>query len=111
MRRILFLGAFLLSYGTMAQNTAVEQDCVATEISRPAVKPAIDNNSNRATPFWTEDFAGGFPADWTINDSSGICPWVYSTDGSWGNFQYWMAQLQLAAGISSTTGANGFYDL
>jgi hypothetical protein len=107
MRRILFLGAILLSYGTMAQNTAVEQDCVAKEISRPAVKPAIDNNSNRATPFWEEDFAGGFPATWTVNDSSGICPWVYSTDGSWGNFSTG-GTTAAAAGISSTTGANGF---
>jgi hypothetical protein len=107
MRRILLLGAILLSYGTMAQNTAIEQDCVAKEIARPAVKPAIDNNSNRATPFWEEDFGGGFPATWTINDSSGICPWVYSTDGSWGNFSTGGTTAG-APGISSTTGGNGF---
>ncbi|MDG1332813.1 MAG: T9SS type A sorting domain-containing protein [Crocinitomicaceae bacterium] len=107
MRRILFLGAILLSYGTMAQNTASEQDCVAKEIARPAVKPAIDNNSNRATPFWEEDFGGGMPAAWTVNDSSGICPWVYSTDGSWGNFSNG-GPTAAAPGISSTTGANGF---
>lgn len=91
----------------MAQVTAIEADCVAKEITRPAVKPAVDNNSNRATPFWEEDFAGGFPATWTIYDTSGICPWVYSTDGSWGNFS---TGGTTAAGpaISSTTGSNGF---
>lgn len=107
MKQILLFGAFFLAYGTMAQNTAVERDCVAERVSRPAAKPLADNNANRATPFWVEDFAGGFPAGWTAIDSSGICPWVYSTDGSWGNFSTG-GTTAAAAGINSTTGANGF---
>lgn len=35
---------------------------------------------------WSEDFAGGWPSGWITIDSSGICPWVYSTDGTWGYF-------------------------
>lgn len=107
MKRILLFGALLLSYGTMAQITAVEKDCVSEKTTRPAVKPLADNNSNRATPFWTEDFGGGFPAGWTVLDTSGICPWSYSTDGTWGNFNG-NNGTAAAAGISSTTGANGF---
>lgn len=107
MRRILLFGALLLSYGAMAQNTAIEQDCVSKKITRPTAKPQADNNPNRATPFWTEDFSGGFPAGWTTLDSSGICPWVYSTDGSWGNFSTG-GTTAAAAGINSTTGGDGF---
>ena len=107
MKRILLFGALFLSYGTMAQNSAVEQDCIAKKTTRPAAKPQTDNNSNRATPFWVEDFSGGFPAGWTTLDSSAICPWVYSTDGSWGNFNGNNATAA-GPGINSTTGANGF---
>ena len=107
MKRILLFGALVLSYGTIAQNTAVEQDCVSEKTTRPAAKPQSDNNPNRATPFWLEDFGGGIPAGWTVIDSSGICPWVHSTDGSWGNFNGNNATAA-AAPISSTTNANGF---
>jgi hypothetical protein len=64
-------------------------------------------SSDRMLPFWEEDFAGGFPSDWAIIDSSGICPWAYSTDGSKGYYN--------TAGtgvgdppLASTTAANGF---
>lgn len=91
----------------MAQITAVRKDCVAEKATRPAAKPLDDNNANRAVPFWEEDFANGFPAGWTTIDSSGICPWVYSTDGSWGNFRTGVTTAAAPA-ISSTTSANGF---
>lgn len=64
-------------------------------------------NTQKAIPFWTEDFSAGFPASWTLIDSSGICPWTYSDDGSWGNFNGNSATAG-AAGISSTSAANGF---
>ncbi|MBL7964474.1 MAG: hypothetical protein JNM31_11610 [Flavobacteriales bacterium] len=56
---------------------------------------------------WSEDFGSGFPAGWTRQDLSGICPWVWSTDGSWGFFN---GNSGTAGGtaIASTTGANGF---
>lgn len=107
MKRILLFSAVLLSYGTIAQNTATELDRVADKSSRPIAKPLSDNNQNRATPFWTEDFGAGIPAGWSVIDSSGICPWVYSTDGSWGNFSTG-GTTAAAPGISSTTSANGF---
>ncbi len=108
MKKLLLMGAVLLSYGSMAQKTGVEQDCDAKFTARPAAKPQADNsNTNRAVPFYTEDFGGGFPAGWTTQDSSVICPWVYSTDGSWGFFNGNSATAG-AAGINSTTAANGF---
>ncbi|MFH1320687.1 MAG: hypothetical protein ABII90_08545 [Bacteroidota bacterium] len=56
---------------------------------------------------WYEDFGNGFPSGWTISDLSGICPWVYSHDGSWG---YWNSSSATAAdsAIKSTTKSNGF---
>ncbi|HIA07123.1 MAG TPA: hypothetical protein EYN71_10590 [Flavobacteriales bacterium] len=27
---------------------------------------------------WYEDFGGGFPSSWSIQDSTGICPWSYT---------------------------------
>ena len=56
---------------------------------------------------WEEDFGGGFPAGWAVDDISGINPWKWSTNGSHGNFN----NLQGAGyddPINSTTSANGF---
>ena len=71
-----------------------------------SVKNAATNASNRVV-IWSEDFAGGFPAGWTLQDASGICPWRFSTDGSWGNFNGNGATAGGTA-IASTTAANGF---
>jgi len=67
----------------------------------------IETSQDRATPFWTEDFGSGFPSDWVIIDSSGICPWTFSTDGSWG---FWSDTGEGSAdpALNSTTGGNGF---
>ena len=56
---------------------------------------------------WSEDFSNGFPSGWTIQDLSGICPWVWSDDGSWG---YFNTNNGSSAGtaISSASSANGF---
>ena len=56
---------------------------------------------------WSEDFANGFPGSWAIQDSSGICPWTYSLDGSWG---YFNGNFGTASGdtLQSVTKANGF---
>ncbi|MGD1844418.1 MAG: T9SS type A sorting domain-containing protein [Salibacteraceae bacterium] len=55
-----------------------------------------------ASTIWSEDFAGGFPSTWTLDDSSGVCPWKYTTQGSQGFFA--------GAGtpINSATSSNGF---
>ena len=57
---------------------------------------------------WYEDFGGGFPSSWSIQDSSGICPWTYSLDGSWG---YWNSNDGTGPDddtLQSATKANGF---
>lgn len=107
MKRLLLFCALFLAFGTMAQNFAIEQDRMAEKNTRPIAKPISDNNPNRATPFWTEDFGNGIPATWSVLDSSGICPWVFSTDGSWGNFSVG-GTTAAAPAISSTTSSNGF---
>ena len=57
---------------------------------------------------WSEDFAGGFPADWTLSGANvAECAWKYSTQGSIGYFNggnYPAA----APALNSTTAANGF---
>ncbi|NEQ49464.1 MAG: hypothetical protein F6K11_04920, partial [Leptolyngbya sp. SIO3F4] len=41
--------------------------------------------ASQVDTIWYEDFGNGFPAGWTLSGAnSGDCPWVYSTDGSWG---------------------------
>ncbi|MCB9188569.1 MAG: T9SS type A sorting domain-containing protein [Flavobacteriales bacterium] len=57
--------------------------------------------------FWSEDFAGGWPSGWITIDSSGICPWVYSTDGTWGYFNGNNGTSGTNA-IQSTSATNGF---
>lgn len=88
-----------------SQQTSVSQD---TDIKVTDQKPASHLTDNsKAAPFWTEDFGNGFPTGWASVDSSGICPWVYTVDGSYGNFN---GNGGVAAGtpISSTTTSNGF---
>jgi len=74
--------------------------------------PITPLNASSAVPIWEEDFSGGFPQGWstyTSNTQGGIatCPWVYTTDGSWGYFQGSQGA-SAAVGISSTTALNGF---
>ena len=65
------------------------------------------NSEKSGATIWSEDFANGFPSGWTTQDLSGICPWVWSNDGSWG---YYNSNSGASAGtaINSTTGSNGF---
>lgn len=107
MKKTLFTSMILfIAIVTFGQETTQLDDTPFIPSNRPIGTPVSDPQW-RAAPFWIEDFAGGFPAGWSIIDSSGICPWTYSTDGSWGNFNGNNATAA-AAGISSTTAANGF---
>lgn len=67
----------------------------------------VRSNEKSGALIWSEDFSNGWPAGWITIDSSGICPWVYSTDGSWGNFN---ANNGASAdpAMLSTTGSDGF---
>ncbi|MBL4862429.1 MAG: hypothetical protein JKY09_05360, partial [Crocinitomicaceae bacterium] len=93
-----------------AQFTVVAQQADnAEDVSIRHQKPTAPaaHDSQKAIPFWTEDFGGGIPTSWDVIDSSGICPWVHSFDGSWG---YFNGNTATAGGeaINSTTATNGF---
>jgi hypothetical protein len=92
------------SNGQMIQSPQLES--MQTEVSHSAINPQFDYRAS-GTAIWSEDFGNGFPAGWAVDDQSGICPWVWSLDGSWGNFSVGGTT---AGGdpIASTTGANGF---
>ena len=73
-------------------------------------KDANNNDLQKAggDTIWYEDFGGGFPNSWSIQDSSGICPWTYTLDGSWG---FWNDNDGTGPGddtLQSVTKANGF---
>jgi hypothetical protein len=81
----------------------LEDEC--STIDKVNSNQSIDDKSG--VTIWSEDFANGFPAGWSIQDLSGICPWVWSNDGSWG---YFNSNSGASAGtaINSSTAANGF---
>ncbi|MCB0782029.1 MAG: T9SS type A sorting domain-containing protein [Flavobacteriales bacterium] len=99
------LAAMSLAMGTQAQEAGFRTlDMPAAEIKDGKSATPIQRKGNA---IWSEDFGNGFPAGWTITDNSGICPWTWSLDGSWGFFN----GNQGTSGtdpIESTTAANGF---
>jgi hypothetical protein len=130
MKKILLSAcAILVASATFAQskmaelpNTVATEFTVDTDSDAPVTTldekkffyqaPIIQSNASSALPIWEEDFSGGFPQGWstyTSNTQGGVatCPWVYTTDGSWGYFQGSQGA-SAAAGINSTTALNGF---
>lgn len=99
-----FLGFVLFAGISFAQQVSTETKAVE---NYHANRPANGVSGDRATPFWTEDFGNGIPSTWAVIDSSGICPWRYSYDGSWG---FWSTDGETMADppIASTTSGNGF---
>lgn len=107
MRKLYSTTLFLLCAGLVSAQsggTTIPDAPAGETVHRPHVKPVSSRGGNTV---WSEDFANGIPAGWVVDDQSGICPWVYSTDGSWGNFNGNNATAA-DVGINSTTGANGF---
>lgn len=104
MKQTLLISTLLFSASLFAQQLNSVEDTKQTpnNSERPGVI-----SGDRATPFWEEDFAGGIPAGWAIIDSSGICPWRHSYDGSYGFFST-SGVSSGDAPIASTTGSNGF---
>lgn len=92
----------VVTFAVNAQTTSKDQTA-----TRPAPGHTGIINSDRAEPFWEEDFGSGFPSDWAIIDSSGICPWTYTFDGTWG---YWNGDDGMSANdpMNSTTADNGY---
>lgn len=105
MKKLLLTAVIVLPLSLTAQLNSSSPDEVAKETNQKPSQHLTDDS--KAAPFWTEDFGNGFPSTWNAVDSSGICSWVYSTDGSWGNFNGNNASAAGTA-IASTTGANGF---
>jgi hypothetical protein len=82
---------------------------ITSDMEEVSVRPlsTIPDRDSRGGAIWSEDFGGGFPAGWAIDDQSGICPWKWSTNGSHGNFNGSNAG-DYDAPINSTTAGNGF---
>ena len=88
---------------TFAQE--VESDAVN---SYKNIKQSNENDKS-VSVIWSEDFGNGFPANWTRYTSAGnaTCNWVWSDDGSWGNFSGGGTS-SADAELNSTTASNGF---
>ena len=54
----------------------------------------------RAVTIWSEDFAGGLPADWGVSTTTGPVMWKHTTVGHTGSYP--------TAPLSSTTSGNGW---
>mgnify|MGYP000448146963 CR=1 FL=1 len=91
-------------FETLNANTNVTPDAQAVTV-RPL--STVANAASRGGVIWSEDFGGGFPAGWAIDDQSGICPWKWTMDGSHGNFNDSNGS-DYDDPISSTTAGNGF---
>lgn len=103
--QLLVLFALVLGGSSFGQLSGVQADNTA-ERPHPG-HTGIIHDDDRADPFWEEDFSGGFPSDWAVIDSSGLCPWTYTFDGSWG---FWNGTDATEANdpMNSTTAGNGY---
>lgn len=90
-------------FEAMQQNVTVMPD-VAAESARPITKPSTRGGGG---PIWEEDFGGGFPSGWAVDNVIGNNPWKWTTNGSHGFFNGTSAA-GYAAAIASTSSANGF---
>jgi len=100
---LLFMTASLINSAQEVQSDAVN--------TYKNIKQSNENDKS-ATVIWSEDFGNGFPSGWTTstaNTSGGnaTCNWVWSNDGSWGNFSGGGSS-SADAPINSTTANNGF---
>ncbi len=114
---LLSAGCALLVLSTHAQvnrstgptsNSFSEDTHVLRSRSLRGAGGATGTITNQVDTIWYEDFGSGIPNGWTLSGTgSSDCPWVYSTDGSWGFFND-NGGTSGDPGIASTTGANGF---
>ena len=82
----------------------ISYDCIEDQNLKT---PTVINQPKTGDTIWSEDFGNGFPSTWSIEDVSGICPWVWSNDGSWGYFNSNNGSIAGTA-INSSTANNGF---
>lgn len=105
MKKLLLSLATITPFLGSAQQIIAETDAVQ-DVSIKSIKEVRMDQKSGAI-IWSEDFANGWPTDWITIDSSGICPWVYSTDGTWGYFNGNNGTSGTNA-IQSTSAVNGF---
>ncbi|MCF8276365.1 MAG: T9SS type A sorting domain-containing protein [Flavobacteriales bacterium] len=79
----------------------------------PAQPNNIERTSNNSVrggspALWQEDFGGGFPNGWGIDDVTGLNPWKWTTNGSHGYFNGNNNGGGYADPMNSTTAGNGF---
>ena len=94
--------AFAQTKMTIPQQTYMTKKVNTNFNTNPASKNnGIAQNAMKKAVIWTETFAGGFPAGWTMTDNTGIGAWAFTTAPSAG---------QYAPGFSigSTTAGNGW---
>jgi len=115
---LILLGCALSTSWTNAQLPSSDtRDCNPMDekvahllLPQSFAKGATNDQTQKAggDTIWYEDFGGGFPSSWSIQDSSGICPWSYTLDGTWG---YYNSNNGVGPGddtLQSATKANGF---
>lgn len=103
---LLFTLLIAINYSqhTFSFQQEIIDDCHTTEMDDHLT---TNHQLKTGDTIWSEDFGNGFPSGWTIQDLSGICPWVWSNDGSWGYFNT-NNGTSAGTGINSSTASNGF---
>jgi hypothetical protein len=108
-RKFLIIILSYFSTSLIAQNTFLLNPDESNDIINQSTNSINNSNSSslkKGITIWSEDFGSGFPAGWATEDLSGICPWVWSNDGSYGYFN--SNQGGAGPSINSTTANNGF---
>ena len=109
---LIFMISSLFVYAQQANNNfEAETVNLFTSPSSTNILPSHFNSSS-ATPIWSEDFSGGFPALWSTSSSNmagafATCPWAWTTDGTWGYYNGNQGTAGSNA-LTSTTASNGF---
>tara|TARA_R110002096_G_scaffold192564_2_gene374209 strand:+ start:35501 stop:37552 length:2052 start_codon:yes stop_codon:yes gene_type:complete len=121
-KAILFLGIVCAFSMSAQNNTKTNEHTPQTATQQKSGKSSIITKAKTAAPIWTEDFAGGIPADWVLYGHNGD-PATAVANATWeyrgpstipssgtGSRGAWAGTAGVAGGapIASPTAANGF---
>lgn len=114
---LMLMGGYGLSMGQSSQDNSLAPFAGAERSAAPqlqtsavakqaGVSSTIQQSTNRAPGdvIWSEDFAGGIPAGWSLNATPAGADWIYTTSDPTG-------QYTTESAIASTSGTNGFMQL
>ena len=92
-------------------NNSLEDEIVDISTISNNILPSSINYSS-LTPIWSEDFSAGFPSLWSTSSTNmsgafATCPWVWTTDGTWGYYNGNQGTAGSNA-LTSTSANNGF---